>query len=263
MPSHHSHQKNPNRNKEHGPRPEHKGYSTSEAILALKDNLVEEIQASREQGPSPESTPKWITYATLLFVFLTTVGVGIQDLILHSSDDTFKDTLVAQKKSSEQQLRAYVGMAPGDVDDFGIMGKQRIKFVRKNYGTTPAYNVGFSKIGLSIIKPGEVINTGESACLNPVIAGQITMFPTVELPWSLTINKSPDVAAASAEKMSAFSPAQFQLVKSGDMIFVYWGTACYQDAFGTAHFTNYCWMYKGASMTSKDADACLTHNDSN
>jgi hypothetical protein len=126
--------------------------------------------------------------------------------------------------TEHRQLRAYVGMAPGDVEDFGVAGKQRIKFVRKNYGGTPAYNVGFSQIGLSIVKYGEAINTGDTGCGNPVVAGQITMFPTVELPWNVIIGKNTDVDPASAKKLAAFTPEQIQLVKSGDLIFVYWGT---------------------------------------
>ena len=39
-------------------------------------------------------------------------------------------------------------------------------------------------------------------------------------------------------------------------------TVCSRDAFGASHFTNYCWMYKGTSMTAKDAEGCLGHNDS-
>ena len=176
MPPQRSNHQKPNSNKDRGPSPEQKGYSTSEAILALKDGLIEEIKTRREQEPRDDNTPTWIDYVTLLFVILTTVGIGIQDLILRSSDETFKETLKAQKKSSEQQLRAYVGMTPGDIEDFGVPGKQRIRFVRKNFGTTPAYDVGFSRVGLSIIKPGQPINTGESGCVATLIAGQITLF---------------------------------------------------------------------------------------
>jgi hypothetical protein len=156
-------------------------------------------------------------------------------------------------------------MNPGDIEDFGISGKQRIKFIRKNYGATPAYEVGFSKIGLSIISEGEPIDTGASDCgTPPAITGQITMFPTVELPWNVIIGKSPDITPQSVAKLGGlFTPEQVQLVKSGDRRFVYWGTVCYQDTFKALHFTNYCWMYKGSSMTARDADACLTHNDSN
>ena len=53
------------------------------------------------------------------------------------------------------------------------------------------------------------------------------------------------------------------MVKSGLKQFVYWGDICYHDAFGGSHYTRYCFMYKGLSMTAKDADGCLGYNDSN
>ena len=97
MPPQKHNQKHPHGHKNSGPREDQKGYSTSEAVIALKDELVEEIQTSREQKPEKDTAHRVIEFVTLLFVILTTVGVGIQDLILHSSDETFKETLKAQK----------------------------------------------------------------------------------------------------------------------------------------------------------------------
>jgi hypothetical protein len=138
-----------------------------------------------------------------------------------------------QKHSNERQLRAYVGFAPGDVEDFGIAAKQRVRFGRKNYGLTPAYNVGQSTVGFSIIKQGDNVDTSkEDSCGSPKIQGLVTMFPSADLPWTVTIDPK------------LFDSQLVQLVKTGDRLFVYWGNVCYHDTFGNPHYTNYCWMYK-------------------
>ena len=45
-------------------------------------------------------------------------------------------------------------------------------------------------------------------------------------------------------------------------MFVYYGTLCYHDAFKVPHYTDFCYMYHGKSMTAADANACLGHNNS-
>jgi hypothetical protein len=131
------------------------------------------------------------------------------------------------------------------------------------FGSTPAYDVGYSKLGFSIIKVGDRIDFGISGCAAPSIPGQVTMFPTTELPWTVTLGDPKLVTQQSVDKLAeAFTSPEVQLVKSGDRQFVYWGTVCYRDAFNKPHFTNYCWMYRGASMTARDAEGCLQHNDS-
>lgn len=163
-----------------------------------------------------------------------------------------QNQLGIMQDTEHRQLRAYIGVAPGEVQDFGVSGKQRVHLTRKNYGLTPAYDVGFSTIGAFVVKtnvPFDINTT--NPCTQPSVAGLITMFPSADLP--LNINTS---GAAATDQDIA-------LVKSGDSQFVYFGDVCYHDAFGERHYTNYCYMYKGISMTSKDADWCLKHNDSN
>jgi hypothetical protein len=234
------------------PASEQKNFSTSEAIISLRDELAHQADANRSQ-PDRSKKTNWVDVATLLLVVATTGLLVLQDIILHSSDITFKDTLANQKQSNERQLRAYVGITPGDVEDFGTLSKQRIRFIRKNYGITPAYNVGFSEVGINVVRIGQPINTGppgQLACNAPKVAEQFTIFPTMELPWTIVIG-------------TKVSDDDATLIKAGERLLVYWGNICYHDAFGLAHYTNYCWSYKGNSMTARDAEGCLTHNDSN
>jgi hypothetical protein len=60
------------------------------------------------------------------------------------------------------------------------------------------------------------------------------------------------------------SKQQFDLAFAGtEYEIVYYGIVFYTDAFGATHYTRYCWMFRGKSMTGKDVDYCIGHNDSN
>jgi len=83
-----------------------------------------------------------------------------------------------------------------------------------------------------------------------IIKDAVTLFPTMELPLYV--------------RGAALSRQQFDLARDGrEYVMVYYGIIFYTDAFGTNRWTRYCWMYRGQSMTEKDADGCLGHNDSN
>jgi hypothetical protein len=244
------------------PSEENKNYSTSEAIISLRDELKDQAETNRNQS-NRKHKPSKLEIGTFALVVITTALLFVQDAILYNSDTTFKDTLANQKQSNERQLRAYVGIIAGDVEDLGVPGKQRIKFTRKNFGLTPAYDVGWSQVGISVIVPNAAIPTGPGGCGVPIVAGQFTMFPTTELPWTITLAKGPEIKPESARAVTdLLDPALVQLIKAGSRRLVYWGTVCYRDTFGKIHFTNYCWIYSGSSMAARDADGCLQHNDS-
>lgn len=166
-----------------------------------------------------------------------------------------QDQIGIMQDTEQRQLRAYVGVIAGDLENFGVVGKMAVKMVRKNYGSTPAYEVGFSAIGTDIIRTNASFTVNAGICSQPnakaSIAGLITMFPTVELPLTVKFNEL------------KISDADLAAIRNGDSQFVYYGDVCYRDTFGKVHYTNYCYMYKGTSMTAKDADGCLIHNDSN
>jgi hypothetical protein len=247
MPPHNTGQKHKNRNKNHGPSPEQKGYSTSEAIIALKDELVDEAKANREQENRPDAAHKRIEIATLVFVILTTIGVFIQALVLHSSDVTFKNTLDLQRVSSERQLRAYVGVLPGELQNLGDRTKQQFTLVRKNYGLTPAYDLFVVSFGQAVIRIGEPIPSGGPAPAD--IRGTITLFPSAELAFN--------------HRGIMVAEDQIARVMQGDDIqMVYFGTVQYRDAFERRHFTHFCWMFTRKHTSAKEADACLGYNDS-
>jgi hypothetical protein len=156
------------------------------------------------------------------------------------------------RDTEERQLRAYVGVVPGAVENFGEPTKLVIRMSRKNYGATPAYEVGFSSTNVIISPLNAVLPDVATPCVSPNYSGLVTMFPGTELP--LTTN------VVGADKISV---NDINSVKIGAAALYFWGDVCYKDTFGKPHYTKYCWIYKGESMAAKDADECLQHNDSN
>ena len=151
--------------------------------------------------------------------------------------------------TEKRQLRAYLGIIPGGVDNFGDPTTQTFNYIVKNYGQTPAYDVfDFPSVPYMIQVNGPVI-ASPTERPKDVIA-TFTIFPGREHPKrgiGTTIQKRENDLIASG--------TGYQLVYSG-VIF-------YKDALGTDHYTRYCFMYKGGSMTSHETDTCYAHNDSN
>ena len=148
----------------------------------------------------------------------------------------------------KRQLRAYVGLNPGDLEDLGDPEKQRWSGMRKNYGQTPAYDVSVIVFGQSVIKRGQPIVMGNPQP-PPEIRGTITLFPQAELVMR--------IAGLGVPKEHVM-----QVVNSDDFQFVYFGTIQYHDIFGKRQFTYFCWMYDRKHTSAKDADGCYGHNNS-
>jgi hypothetical protein len=253
--------KEPRDRQQHGghggqPAQQHHG-STAEETAAMNETLksfAEDYNKHNEEAGHRERIQFRMEVGLALGVGLNialTVGLLIAGILQARYSG---DQLTTMQDTERRQLRAYIGIAPGDVEDFGVSGKQRVHLTRKNYGSTPAYDVGFSAVGTQIIKIGGTINVAPNLCAQPNvfpgIAGLVTIFPSQEMPLNIIL--------------SDMAPAQeSELVRSGESQFVYFGDVCYHDAFGAPHYTNYCYMYKGTDMTAKTADGCLQHNDSN
>jgi hypothetical protein len=184
----------------------------------------------------------WLEYATGFFAFIAAGGA-----IFAASFSGWQASVASD--TEKRQLRAYVGIIAGDVENFDVSGRPTVRLTRKNYGLTPAYDVGFSTIYARIGKDGTIFQQSGGGCTQPNYSNLSTMFPSAQLPFSIIIKDT-------------YLQQQVDEVKAGSSIFYVYGDVCYKDIFGNPHYTNYCWMYKG-DMSGKEADACLQHNDSN
>jgi hypothetical protein len=197
----------------------------------------------------PHKPVNWVEVATLTVLAMTLMAAAFaayEGSVLSGATNNLVKT---QTINAHRQLRAYVGVSPGGIENFGDSQLQKFTLIRKNYGTTPAYNVFVKESLVTVIHAGDKIPEQENTPSS--LPGLLSLFPGISLP--LTIN-----GAAGLSKEQADS------VREGkDVLFVYAGIVTYYDAFGEEHYTRYCWSFKGPSMTESDAEWCPGHNDSN
>jgi hypothetical protein len=159
------------------------------------------------------------------------------------------DQLGVMQDTERRQLRAYVGLIPKDVENMGDLERQKFTFVRKNYGTTPAYDLIITDFGQSIVPDGQSVPFLQLQQPPEILRGNVTLFPGAELSMTVYHVTTPK--------------EQVDRVMGSDTItFVYWGSVKYRDAFDRTHFTNFCWSYKRNATTEKDVGWCGQHNDS-
>jgi hypothetical protein len=240
-----------------GSAPTYQQNPTASQIAAVNKTLIaigEQQEKASEEGGRREDK----RYRTEILV---ATGVGIYTLItaglfiaalkqVGAAKDqvgSANDQIKIMRDTEHRQLRAYLGILGGDLENFGDKDKQTFTFVRKNYGQTPAYDVTWSSQGQAIIQIGQPIPIVEGA--PPDISHLISIFPGMEMPFKITTTTAP-------------KDRMLYVTQSDKMYYVYYGTVRYKDTFGESHYTKYCWMFKGKSMSSKDAEGCLGNNDS-
>jgi hypothetical protein len=197
---------------------------------------------TNDQQHGAKDNKHWLEYAIFIFVVLATIGTVAAAYYARQQWLTAQDT-------EKRQLRAYVGFIAGGVENFGDAQKQVFKMTRKNYGLTPAYNVFAPPTVHDVLRIGAGLPITFSS-QPPNIRETATLFPTGENHLNIIGTQ--------------MSQTQNDLARAGaEYNLVYYGIVHYTDAFGDPHYTRYCWLFKGPSMTEKDVDACLGHNDSN
>jgi hypothetical protein len=103
-------------------------------------------KTDRSGDDKKRSTLEWANFVLLFLAFIATAAAAYftgQQWI--TADDTEK-----------RQLRAYVGITPGAIENYGAEGQQ-FSFTRKNYGITPAYDLIWTTAGQSIIPAGNLV----------------------------------------------------------------------------------------------------------
>jgi hypothetical protein len=200
-----------------------------------------------DQTHTSPARKHWLDKATFVFAMIAAGATAFAAYYTSCQWATADDT---EKRS----LRAYVGTSPGSIENFGTPDQFMI-IERKNYGTTPGYNLINTSFGADIMTGNTVVGmTGD--CERQTNRNLPTIFPSMSLSMKISVwNKNWkkeefDAIAANTDKFNNGAK------------FVYWGTICYTDAFSVAHYTNFCWGYRGKSMTAADSAACLFHNDS-
>jgi hypothetical protein len=182
-----------------------------------------------------------LDYFMFGLLLATTVFTAIAAIYTRSQSITVDD-------AEKRQLRAYVGVIPGDLDNFGDRERQHFKFALKNFGPTPGYNLNHQYENNDVRAHRDTIQVPSGDC--PDEHDHVTIFPGQELPFHVRGVKA--------------SPQQFDLVRDGrQYALVYYGKFCYNDAFGAKRYTYFCFSFSGQSMTARDVGYCEYYNQSN
>jgi hypothetical protein len=156
--------------------------------------------------------------------------------------------------TEQRQLRAYVGIVPGDLTNFGDPQQQEYQFRAKNFGLTPASNFRSQYHGYEVRATKDPIMTPTANCPegnSQQQQQQQTIFPGQEFPMHFV-----GVTQVSAQ--------QFNLVRTDrQYIIVFYGKICYDDAFGIVRYMKFCFAFQGQRMTASDVLYCAQHNEAN
>jgi hypothetical protein len=190
---------------------------------------------------------------TLLSAIFAAFFTGRQAYLANKQLRVARDALAVTQDTEKRQLRAYVGTIPHGIDNFGDVAKQRFTLSIRNFGSTPAYDVGALISDHNVAKQGDQMGFVESTCERPGMRELLTVFPGGTFTFIFTGIQH----AIPKERITQVLDAE-----SG-YIFIYYGTFCYHDVFQTQHYTNYCWMFRGKGMAAENAEGCAQHNDSN
>lgn len=237
---------------------EHHGSSPVE-LAAINDTLkafAKRYNENKEQSPRRQTWKFGLEIAAVIGVGLYTLLTGglliVGALQTRSGGDQVKasqEQLAVMQNTEHRQLRAYVGLIPGDIENLGDKDKQVFTFMRKNYGATPAYDIEVSELGQSVLLKNHEPPVINFTNVPDIPHANVTLFPSAELPLHIK------GLAVSKEQVD-------KVLSSDDFQFAYAGKIRYRDAFGKTHFTNFCWQYARNGLTAKDVDWCLHHNDS-
>jgi hypothetical protein len=234
-----------------------KEHEIAVAVDALKSSFDAYKHTQDENGKSSFRWTRRTTWAAIVYTSLTAALLVASGYVAIKTRDAV-DAATRQANiidgSSKRQLRAYIGVVPGDVVNFGDRENQTFNYALRNFGTTPAYNVFVNPRPPVVIAFGGTIDT--VPVIYPNLTGTMTLFPAMDFRrYHRGTNISDEDNKRIKIGVSVKDLNGFQLV--------YAGIVTYKDVYDELHYTRYCWMFTGASMTSRDAEACLGGNDSN
>jgi len=190
-----------------------------------------------------------------LFIAIFTVILAFATGFLYFAT---RDLVKGSDKTARQQLRAYVYVQPGNVYLVSAGLKPQPRIVVRNSGQTFAKDVKCSYGA----KVSSNLSVEESAALGPGTPeeGRFTLNPGVD---HAIIKWMPDAITADE--------ARSIKTLTGDVRLYVFGKIDYNDVFGDAHHTEFCFMYYGEmqnwpnnggeGFNSTQARYCENHND--
>ena len=214
----------------------------SSPIAAQIQTFNDAYKTESQQANRREQTKRVIDVVTIVLLIATTSFTGLswcafrdQLHVFEKSDATLKETLDAQKKSSERQLRAYVIFVDA-ITQLKSGSPIIATYTIKNVGQTPVYDLR-QKLFIGVRKPPVIDYSG----IHWTDIHSVPYFSPL-----LTISKieGPNIA-----------PDDFEAVKRANLqnsekrvYFI--GRATYRDVFNNERWSDFCFMFFGESERS-------------
>src|SRR5262249_20340403 len=165
-------------------------------------------------GPRYRDWHEIATLTVLTFTLLAGGYAAYEGSVLSSATG---DLVKTQATNAHREVRAYVGVVPGGVENFGDSRAQKVTLFRKNCGTSPAYHVVVPPTLIAVVRVGEPIPMAENQPASGT--GLLTLFPEMSLPFTITGS-----GAATSDQID-------QIREGKDLVFVYAGIVTYDDSY--------------------------------
>jgi len=192
-----------------------------------------------QQGEEKSSAELWIAVATVALAFITGALAWYTSLLWGATKRIAEETT----KSSERQLRAYVGPISHHVRGVGSVAPLRACIVIKNTGQTPAHNVRC--LTWIYAKPFDKTPFNIAPTKSEVDSASLTViFPGGELTIDQLRSQDDLPAGLADQERYAFF--------SGDLGFLVCGKIIFSDVLGHVRETTFHYKLGGNAMPHGD-----------
>lgn len=211
------------------------------------DRLTESIIAKPQPRNTDEREQRDLAAQESMAVFAYWMfwGILLQTLLAGGALIALVKDLRQNRKSAEAQLRAYLVVDPGGINEFES-GFARVPLNVTNVGQTPAFNLTiFSNFGLSRHPLSE---TTESMAI-PLIGGASD--------GSIGPSRNQWVFAKLRRE---FVKEHLMAINSRDMAIIHMGYVTYDDIFGKTRTTSFAYYHWGEELSDNNAKTCRFGN---
>ena len=178
----------------------------------------------------------WVFWAVVLQTFLA--GGALIALLVDLSQN---------RKSAEAQLRAYITVEPGGVNE-SDNGFNRISYNLTNCGQTPAYDI--------CIFGDILIVEGRPKDFNPITDGRMGDASATS---DHTLGPGRNHWISAYQKEEFFSP-YFKKIRKKETAIVHYGFVQYRDAFGKSRKTHFAFYHWGDELSDIESKTCRFGN---
>lgn len=212
------------------------GYT--ERIIAKPKPKNTEERENRDLAAQENSAlfAYWVFWAVVLQTFLA--GGALYALLLD---------LKQNRKSAEAQLRAYITVDPGGINE-AINGEHRIPYNITNGGQTPAYDLAV--FGDILIVEGTPMN------FDPVKQGRLG---TADASTDITLGPQINHWTYAYQNADLFAPF-LEKIDQKKAAIVHYGFIQYRDAFGVRRKTHFAFYHWGEELSDVESKRCRFGN---